>query len=234
MENQCDTVFHELLHVTGLTDEYQETQKGYSRNPRSHSLHWTDHQAQLAAYDCRPNYVGSSMMKDEHEKWGLAGLNPDAQWTLTTTACQCANPTLCQRYRQEHMTGFGFQPLRQSQCPEGFTAAFSESQAISEKIHSEMLALPSGVGFHDTHGLSPDKLIEMPILESFAPLVPENLLEPRHLNAILYPNCLAKNNAYYVESQNSKRTSVQHGGQGCLNVDLLQAATQARLAAPLN
>lgn len=42
-----------------------------------------------------------------------------------------------------------------------------------------------------------------------------NLLEPRHYNAILFPGCVNLNREYYVDSINSYRTSLDHGGKGC-------------------
>ena len=43
-----------------------------------------------------------------------------------------------------------------------------------------------------------------------------SILDEKHWNAIIYPGCYAKNQAYYKESLNAYRTSMSHGGKGCL------------------
>lgn len=60
----CSAIVHELLHLMGLCDEYQETATGYVFDEETRSRKLVDAAAQFPAYDCRSLGPEDSIMSD--------------------------------------------------------------------------------------------------------------------------------------------------------------------------
>ena len=69
----CPTITHEILHLLGLCDEYEETSSGFLVDPATGEYHETEWQESKAssfqpAYDCRITKE-NSIMADHYERW---------------------------------------------------------------------------------------------------------------------------------------------------------------------
>lgn len=61
----CLTVVHEIMHLLGLVDEYQELAKGYVLDPVSGEYQFVKNKAEILMYDCRAIGQMLSVMGDD-------------------------------------------------------------------------------------------------------------------------------------------------------------------------
>jgi len=45
----------------------------------------------------------------------------------------------------------------------------------------------------------------------------ESVVDEKQWNAMIFPGCFSKNALYYEAAENAYRTSVDHGGDGCVD-----------------
>ncbi len=92
----CPSILHELLHLMGLVDEYQERASGYSKDPVSGRMVWKKKEAEKPGYDCRTLAKDSSIMADQNAHWNKvfskATLNRKIQF------CECNDRPTCDKY----------------------------------------------------------------------------------------------------------------------------------------
>ncbi len=206
-------------------DEYAESTVGVVKDIDFGEIHHEHNVAiENPAYDCRKMYEEHSIMANETKAWNRV---MDGWW-LRLGVCRCNDKEVCisyssEKYKRLVSQSSGFENLKveySSQCPKGFSElqSYKElpvSQAVKKTIDDrESLGfansdLPPGFDFEKD---------ELTFRFSPRPASHNNLLEPRHFNAIVYPGCVEKNHEYYQNSQNAYRTSMDHGGLGCADM----------------
>ncbi|MBL7688690.1 MAG: hypothetical protein JNJ49_11705 [Bdellovibrionaceae bacterium] len=211
----CPEIFHELLHLVGLVDEYPERSKGYRLNEKTGQYIFVEKDAEKVAFDCRKIYPLSSVMVDQ----SYALLNSDSPYSVQVNYCE-GSPELLAKYwdvqkRNWEKSGKVHYP---SKCPEGFRLTPTQQKfPAPEKLMREMEdGLP--VKFVIPQKLDIEQMNKQVTIYKWEKRV-ISVIEPRHFNAILYPGCYEKNWEYYQDSQNAYRTSTANGGNGCLNLE---------------
>lgn len=81
----CPTVLHEVLHLLGLADEYEETSLGYNIEPKTGRVIQVENGGELKAYDCRVLGPENSVMSNQHA--AIKALFPSAK--LEYIMCEC-------------------------------------------------------------------------------------------------------------------------------------------------
>jgi len=217
----CTGVFHELLHLTGLVDEYPEREMGYVQDPKTSAWTFVNTKPERIAFDCRKIYDKNSIMANSALAWAVETSNLD----LRVDLCSCIQSDGCTRYfdekkkqAEEYFKKAYFQDQKfnyPNQCPAGFKKSEHNMEfPIADDIKKQFddgkpigLPIPEGLSFEDIQ--------KMPQAYTIKQRSSGNLLDPRHFNAIIFPGCLSKNHVYYQDSMNSYRTSRQNGGIGC-------------------
>lgn len=84
----CPTILHELLHLIGLTDEYQETTQGYSKDKVTGEHTFVKNNAEIPMWDCRKVYLEDSIMGPAFSVWRNAGKD---KYIVTQHICKCSD-----------------------------------------------------------------------------------------------------------------------------------------------
>jgi hypothetical protein len=231
----CATVVHELLHLTGLVDEYHETLSGLVKDPVTGQTVYKDQVDSNHAFDCRKVGDGTSIMDDQHARWDQAF----GRFKQIDDMCECTDDKTCARFyadkKKEYDVYIAAHPDMKDKlmggvpgetpktCPAGFKA---NPDYRSESYMAEK-PVPSPYWTGKTKKEIPqDKmygLIHVQNVEAVNPGENPSLIDERQWNAIVFPGCFAKNWAYYTDAQNAYRTSVEHGGQGCVDTSWAKA-----------
>lgn len=228
----CSTVVHELLHVTGLVDEYHETIKGYSLDPKTGRYKKVDQDPEKLAYDCRKIGEKHSVMHSQNEKWNrLFG-----KWKRKTSLCECGSDAQkCNSYfeeRQKKMAPYlrenagGIVELPEdlrrtpTECPDGF--ALYPNYSTTEIISEETAAFDGfgGTGLDLPNEIPPDFWLNKMVIQQQSAVQEserESVVDEQQWNAIIFPGCFSKNGAYYEAAENAYRTSIENGGTGCVD-----------------
>ncbi|MEK6705198.1 MAG: hypothetical protein AABZ06_05370 [Bdellovibrionota bacterium] len=85
--SDCPTITHELFHLLGLTDEYEERSSGVHIEADG-SIKWVEKDATLPKYDCRIFGPKDSLMASQWD--AIKSVLPGK----TITTCQCTNATI--------------------------------------------------------------------------------------------------------------------------------------------
>jgi hypothetical protein len=192
-ENQsCGTTVHEMLHVAGLVDEYQE-KKTTIRN----LLFWKSYDYDGAsrsfrpAFDCRSysdGIMGTLLNHVTQETYAHDGtLNCACPKSLSSKTCEKAVESFINlSHRTRVMT-----------CPWGM-------ERINGTMESGLIfpAKKKGSNYSTVYPL-----------EAYAPRITP--LRSAHLRKLLWPQCLNKNEIYDRCTANAYRTSKANGGEGC-------------------
>lgn len=106
-------------------------------------------------------------------------------------------------------------PLRS--CPKGYRpSGYKQTMAVPRfELDYYEQGVPTMMILQEQPGLTEKK--RAALFKTFR-RIPEReriLLEPWHINALLFPGCFAKNAEYYENAKNAYRTSREHGGEGC-------------------
>jgi hypothetical protein len=178
LETSCPVIAHELLHLTGLTDEYQETD----------NIKWYEK-------DCRSMGPPDSIMANHEEG---TDLNEGDPWNIIT-GCRCKGSN-CKEYSEAQA-----QKLRT--CPPNYemVKTYAKLAKESSMTPEEFAKLLLGVT-QDGMGTGIGKpKIKNGILLSIVPSarIPNSFLYPAHFQAIVYPGCKAKNSLYYSCARDS-------------------------------
>ena len=226
----CATVLHELLHLTGLVDEYKETESGYSHDPISGQFKWKKNNAELLAYDCRKLAKEDSIMSTQNAMWRLS----QATKKNVLEFCKCGyDQSKCDQYTENkrvlykklHPSGTPFfdgpipEELKNPKvCPVGFVTVPGTHQEIALFESEQSVGNPGAYGYNVPDGIKSEDLLKYFLAIDIQPR-PESerisMLSEKHWNAIIFPGCWAKNIDYYLDSQDAYRTSFEHGGKGC-------------------
>ncbi len=226
----CATVVHELLHVTGLVDEYEEKQIGIKLNPKTGKYSYVKVDADLPAYDCRVWAQSPAIMSSQEEKWRQVF----APWQAKTSLCVCGEiESICKEYFEERKKLYEPYSLGKegpimelpvelrkfpSECANGFKM-YPGIESTSNIYEDEKNNTYMGAVLDLPKDLPSNFWDNKIIIQHFQKRTDSemgSILDEKHWNAIIYPGCYAKNQAYYKESLNAYRTSMSHGGKGCL------------------
>lgn len=228
----CSTVLHELLHVAGLVDEYDEKLEGYSVDPKTGRYKKVDENPEKLAYDCRIIGEKHSVMHSHQEKWSRVF----GTWKSTTRLCECGNDAKkCDSYfeeRQKKMAPYlkenagGIVELPDelkripSECPDGFVLypKYSKTNAITDEAKASLGFGEIGLDLPDE--LPKDFWMNKMVIQQITPMLEserESVVDEKQWNAMIFPGCFSKNALYYEAAENAYRTSVDHGGDGCVD-----------------
>jgi hypothetical protein len=213
---KCSTLFHELLHLVGLFDEYEETEYRYviedpkttmgNKIKEANSRYYSQ-----PAFNCRPKFEEDSIMSDAKLAYNKVFYN----YFISRSWCIGSKNKVHTFLKANSNLGAG-KTVYLNQCPKGFQASNYEDEIpISDKLVNDFIN-NNFLEFPETNVL-PKELIKLAIpvykLEKHSP---ENtIIKERHFNAIVYPGCLEKNHDYYFAGQNSYSTTSDRGGSGC-------------------
>lgn len=227
----CSTILHELLHVTGLVDEYHEQQVGIVIDPATGKNKRVKTGAEKLAYDCRKIGDKHSIMHTQDEKWRRVF----GTWKKEMSLCECGSEkNKCETYFKElqkkmqpyisKTTGEVLElpdELKQfpAACPEGFIVypKYAKTDILTEE---EKGTVAFGGGLDLPNELPADFWNDKVVIQRFSPNVEadrESILDERQWNAIIYPGCFSKNTKYYEDAINAYRTSRENGGRGCVS-----------------
>lgn len=220
----CSTILHELLHLTGLVDEYPEQSKGFVQDPKTGGWKFVETNAEKTAYDCRKIYPKNSIMAHDDLAW----TESVAKWNMQTDYCSCNQADDCAGFFKERKIKFEQWVKKPTevkidypnQCPAGFKKSPHTLKFPIPEEFKKLIDDGKSVGGPLPQGLSPEELDKMTVSFTISPRTPSdnNLLEERHFNMIVFPGCLIKNQNYYQDAMNAYKTSRQNGGKGCADL----------------
>ncbi len=213
----CETVTHEILHLLGLVDEYQEEMIGFVHDPATGEIvHVEDRGSSrhagasaatsptpdyLRAFNCRALGPPDSVMSDPHRAFGAV------QGAYVTETCQCP------------MSGKEAVAGDRDRC-EAAISTWADANAcppgaISYAARTPVEGAPSGYreSFESgTRGFVPPHSY---VIRRIAPPARSSLLHPAHFRAITQPGCEGANQTYYQCAQRAYETSEGNFGSGC-------------------
>jgi hypothetical protein len=206
-DTDCPTLFHELLHLTGLVDEYKEASRGKSFDKTTKKYITVESGSQKSAFDCRKNYDSNSIMRNQSQRFSESFQSH----YLITRFCVSSADKIKKYYNDPNYAKF-------TKCPEDFQLAKVESRVALDEDQAKLFQ--DGQLKYFGLNIPPESLKEIensiPIYSLQASENHQSLLDARHFNAIVFPGCYNKNREYYQNSINAYRTSKNHLGEGCL------------------
>lgn len=232
-EIDCSVILHESLHHLGLVDEYTEPNRGYVSTD---GVHWTGHddiskvgdvKYRVNSYNCRISNSHLSLMSFQLSTLE-ASLSRDAKIRAKHCFFHYSNSGMkdnakrdCEKYFNsvKDIEWADFPSCRQYNSDLFSGIQVSESFSEGSSVDKYPFTLSTKKGTIECKQVSDDKSF----VYSFWHLIKyndkkpkiENRLIPNYLrNAILYPNCRARNSDYYACSKLAYQTSFE-GPKGC-------------------
>ncbi|HVK61469.1 MAG TPA: hypothetical protein VM432_07965, partial [Bdellovibrionales bacterium] len=187
----CLAVVHELLHLAGLVDEYQELDPKHEKT-------------------CRVYGMENSIMRSVHEISGLENFNP-GKGNLTqvlTARCYCHDPKVCRgKSPDKYCLSPGFRENRQA-------ASFDKSLGInSSNFKSYMFQGVSGGGIVGMIASDSGSMLRLISLTNFDERPEGSLLYPAHFRALTFPACTKANKKYFECAQFSYKNVSRKTGE---------------------
>lgn len=206
----CPTILHELMHLMGLTDEYESLiTSNVASIKRNENVITQIVNAQgpgSRSYDCRATSPKNSLMNQQE----LAYLSLCDEQEATVQVCECQQKEfgLCDLTKQQAQSGSLSCPLgsvaREQRkiklpiCPNG-----PSFQALQES-ETRTLIGSSQEGFFTL--VKKGKIVSAP---------KQSLLQPAYFRVITEPGCQKENSIYYECAKNAYQTSRDSFGAGC-------------------
>ena len=180
----CPTVAHELMHLMGLVDEYQEMSLGYIRGSDGTYHYYEGENREISRYDCRVLGPKDSLMAD-----------PDATWAaafgrLQVLTCDCGADADCQK----KLTTW-----KENSCPRADVAIRTETSHTEDYV--------SGPSFFTK--ISGSKISIYKLFNDRVDGELNSILKPQHFMNIVAPDCKSKNEDYYMCAKNAYQS--KHG-----------------------
>lgn len=182
----CQTILHELLHLTGLVDEYQENDN--AERSKSGKL-----------YDCRALGPDESIMSDQHMGFALAKATKESEgekvFKVSAEVCgKRLNPPpdlseTCLWYTNEKFIFRNHVQIKDFLLRES-----------SRRLDFDP-AVPLKVRFR--------KVEQLEEIKPYSPLL------PAHFRAMIYPGCKRKNSLYYKCAKFAYKTSSSESNLDC-------------------
>lgn len=195
-KDSCPTLTHELLHLMGLVDEYEEKHIGYVLDTQTQKYNYADESDGPKAYDCRAKGPEDSIMNSHYQAFNEVFRGTEGYAERYTCQCpkshrHCMKVLLswpsdkCPNGSQETARG----PVKETD---------SETRNQSRQVSSDSVEIVTG--------LSPN-------------FRKKTLLYPGQFNALVHPGC-SVNKDFYACAQNAYSTSTMNHGSGCKNASL--------------
>lgn len=195
----CPTVMHEVMHLLGLCDEYQESTMGYVVDKQTGAITWSDKDAQIHAFDCRAVGQPHSLMRNNWDAYmNVFG----ALSSPNLIHCEC----LSQSCKVQLRTGL-LRAGPDHACPTGSRLRFTPADATSDPLLEHNLR-------YTRNGVYSDGGDKFTVAGGLDPIPGRSLLMPAHFEAIVNPGCRT-NFEYYQCAVDAYSTSTQNRGQGC-------------------
>lgn len=187
LQTSCSTIAHELLHLTGLVDEYRE-------------------ELNIPAYDqdCRSVGPDDSIMHNHHEAIDTYFSTDE---TSFITQCQCENSNHCPNFSDSEIAKF-------TVCPNGFREFrfLQKSKMLVRDKQSSVLQQqdigfsafqknPSAAMFGMNFNANARKSFVLKTEKSGR--VKDSYLYPAHFRVITAPLCYDQNMTYYLCSRDA-------------------------------
>lgn len=187
----CETIMHELLHLLGLVDEYEEllSESKLSTNGKLHN--------------CRIFGPPNSIMNDQSFAFrSVIDKRHTYQHKISGTVCReprdKSSPKTC---RVESTTVFDERETMPLEAANNFKRLLIDPHSF-------------GFGPMSAHGINPIKnenveLIDLKVERGVSKILKTSVLEPAHFRAIIYPGCKKRNATYYKCAELAYRTSIK-------------------------
>lgn len=213
----CSTITHEVLHILGLCDEYQENAWGYAFDPVKKEVVLRTSNYDVTAYDCRAIGPKYSIMNSHYEAFERVFGKMEVR-TCYCAACKMETNGSIAREQAKQASIETFRNWRDtSKCPTDGAGRATSMMATESAFDRR-----EGAKFdNNTFEL---ELVHKPEDDYDKIGARRSLLLPAHFNTIIYPGCMAKNADYYKCSPNAmsstKRKVSYEGrefeiGEGC-------------------
>lgn len=195
----CPTIIHELLHLAGLCDEYQEydqitgalkNAKGSVIDPQKLGFN-VKPEITTKKYDCRASPKLNTAMSDANT--ALSVTHPQRGWC----SCNESECTLDSDYKLKFKDGYAItsSPI---ECPPGY-----EKSQLNKAEGAFFGVAPENL--HYLKNLPPKMLFYLGPAKTLTPLA------PAHIRHIVSPGCIEKNRKYYRCSSLAYESSVENG-----------------------
>jgi|GEM_PF-4553704 len=208
----CRTIVHEIFHLLGLVDEYQETSIGTHLDENDHLVSH-DEDTNNMAYNCRTIGPKDSVMSNQDEAFRALKSN------TSLLVCQCplgggggfggystippASASDCeQKLKSQNNL---------KTCPAPSNAAEFSFNEIDLKENT-FLKMVAETYKTDEFQANPASRV---IKRETIPPKRKNLLYPAQFRYITNPGCLQKNRLYQLCSGNAYKTNKKNLGTGC-------------------
>lgn len=207
-ELNCPTILHEVLHLLGLADEYEEKQKGYILDPQTGVHVLTNEKTDKMAFNCRTKGAPNSIMNAERE----AVLSAVPMKIYNETTCMCAmNLKSCRDLIDEK----GESLRKQKTCPKGFNSksenvAYANDVTLSKLLDAKFSDAPIVVT-----PTSVDFTLDIDLKNVKGTLGGESLLLPAHFRAITNPSCYIDNKNYLECAKYAYVSSIDYKDKRC-------------------
>lgn len=169
----CSPILHELAHLTGLVDEYEET------------TNLNENSTTGAFANCR--VLGPDSLMADHRK-ALENFQTgryETSYTISGQICQGRGTQRKCSIGKMMFSGDDKQEVSQVEAETRFKFAMSLTLASGS-----MLGLKPG-------SASEIEISNMGPINKFKKIQTDSMLEPAHFRAIIYPGCQSKNSLYY-------------------------------------
>jgi hypothetical protein len=210
VEMPCAHIVHELMHNTGLIDEYDIKSNFKGNLGSGHSE---------KAFDCRPKFADRlSIMNDPFSIGDRAGIN--RKYQFLKCKCKSGLPKLQDAACALAAPRTSDESFALKTCPEGFVE--HERQDLHEwdfKYQKE------------NGNFEPDQLpgILVDVKTIYDPINPTSLFLPGHIDHVLFPGCDKKSGKYLVCARNGYRSSSDTDGCLPFPMELCQGDEDWRL-----
>ncbi len=185
----CTTAIHEILHLLGLVDEYEEKQRGYITDKTTGQAVLVAEGAEIPRYDCRALGPKDSIMSYHNN--AVAAVRPT--YEFDTCACNTRNKAHseildCQNRNKE----LNERGQRYTSCPHDMLRQTFKTQGTAREDTILYLGEPRVI-----------------------PPKRESLLQPAHFRLITNPNCVKLNQGYRECANFSYQTSIELPTKSC-------------------
>jgi len=180
----CPTMLHEILHLTGLVDEYKEKVIGVKID-KDGNIEYVHEGAESEdkAYNCRALGPTNSIMSNHYE----AHVNVLPSLNQELVFCSCSEEVSdCKKKISREIDVFTVNQSGTGKCPDGFKEINRTQQKGTPGYGGPLTGAPVGIPWFMV-----SKLISTDEPKK------DSILLPAHFNALLYPSCNVRNRRYF-------------------------------------
>ncbi len=201
---ECPLMIHEIFHHLGLVDEYAELS---ATQTTAVDLGESDSAKVATLYDCRSTGPSDSLMAFQSVAFLSVSEN--------NQQIECVCPKLAEC--SEALSKLKGDP---GECPIGSKSKVIYSVSRYETDFSGVQStVQRGTVDADAEKYRLGKLLEEKTIYRFSRTIAPartSLLLPAQFRSVIHPGCQPLNELYHKCAANAYRTSVEHGGEGCI------------------